>query len=51
MIDFFKATVLIDGRRAPDHWADYKCEKCGTLLRWHRNQWESVPDAAARRQA
>jgi hypothetical protein len=43
MIDFIKATVLINGRRAPDHWADYKCEKCGVVLRWHHKQWERPP--------
>lgn len=51
MIGFIRATVLINGQRAPDHWTDYRCLKCGVVRRWHRKQWESVSQAAVRRQA
>lgn len=30
---FVKATVLIDGQRAPDAWGLYECEACGARLR------------------
>ena len=42
LINFVKATVLINGQRAPDHWADYECEKCGAVVRWHHGKWEPV---------
>lgn len=38
-----KATVLIDGRRAPDFWIDYECKLCGVELRKHRGTWEERP--------
>ncbi len=50
-VNFIRATVLINGQRAPDHWADYECGKCGALLRWHHDQWEAVSEAAVRRHA
>jgi len=50
-VNFFKATVLVNGQRTPDHWTDYECEKCGAAVRWHRKQWEAVPDRAVLRHA
>lgn len=48
-IDFIRATVQINGQRAPDCWADYQCEKCGAVVRWHHRQWEPVPESDVRR--
>jgi hypothetical protein len=42
-INFVRATVIINGQRAPDHWADYECEMCGAVVRWHHDQWEPTP--------
>ena len=51
MIDFIQATVVINGKRAPDHWADYECEKCRAIVRWHHAKWEPVPPSEVRRHA
>jgi hypothetical protein len=50
-VDFCLATVLVNGKRAPDHWADYECEQCGSLVRWHHSAWEAIPDSATRQHA
>jgi len=43
-VGFMKATVVIDGRRCPDSWGYYACEKCGAKLKHHRGEWGEVPD-------
>lgn len=30
----------------PDRWWDYQCRSCGTVVRWHRDQWEYVSGTA-----
>src|SRR5438046_366923 len=42
-----RATILVGGKRAPDSWMDYECEKCGAIMRWHRGKWEEVPEEDA----
>lgn len=39
-----KAAVLVNGRRAPDSWSYYLCEKCGSRLKSHRGTWSEVGD-------
>ena len=43
-VNHVMATVVIDGRRAPDQWSYYRCEKCGVVLKLHRGEWKPVPD-------
>lgn len=38
-VNFVMATVLINGRRAPDSWAYYDCERCGARLKLHHHEW------------
>jgi uncharacterized protein with PIN domain len=38
-----RATTRIDGKRAPDSWTVYQCDKCGAVLRWRRGKWEEMP--------
>jgi hypothetical protein len=38
----FLATVKIDGRRAPDSWSYYICERCGAAFKLHQGQWSRV---------
>jgi hypothetical protein len=45
LVNFIRATVVIDGRRAPDHWSYYRCRRCGARLKHHHDQWGDVPDA------
>jgi hypothetical protein len=42
-VEFIKATVIIDGQRAPDSWGYYLCENCGARYKkHHRGTWEDV---------
>jgi hypothetical protein len=43
-LNFIRATVVIDGRRAPDSWAYYACEMCGARMKLHRGVWGPIPD-------
>jgi transposase-like protein len=45
VVNFIRATVMIDGRRAPDFWSYYACRKCGSQLKLHHGQWGDVPEA------
>ena len=40
--DFVRATIVVDGKRAPDWWADYRCERCGAVYRRRRDSWVRV---------
>jgi hypothetical protein len=31
-----KATILVNGKRAGDHWSYYVCQQCGAGFKWHR---------------
>lgn len=41
-VNFIRAAVVIDGRRAPDRWSYYVCELCGAGFKLHRGQWHRV---------
>ncbi|SRR6266568_3220284 len=45
MVDGALATVVIHGKRAPDSWTVYECEKCGAVLRWHLEKWEEESES------
>jgi predicted RNA-binding Zn-ribbon protein involved in translation (DUF1610 family) len=45
IIGGYLATVMVDGKRAPDSSTDYACDKCGAVMRWHRGEWKEVPEA------
>jgi transposase-like protein len=40
-IQFVRATVLVDGRRAPDSWSYYECGSCGARFREQRGEYRS----------
>jgi hypothetical protein len=42
---FIRATILIDGKRAPDHWSYYLCEACGARFKDHRGAYSTPTDA------
>lgn len=44
LVNFILATVVIDGRRAPDSWSYYVCRKCDAWLKHHRKEWGPVPE-------
>jgi DNA-directed RNA polymerase subunit RPC12/RpoP len=39
---FVRATVVRDGRRAPDAWTYYQCGSCGK--RWKHSPWTKIWD-------
>jgi hypothetical protein len=45
----YRATILVDGRRAPDFWSYYCCEKCGAAFKRHRSEWSRIPPEEAHR--
>jgi hypothetical protein len=47
--NFIRATVLIDGQRAADHWAYYVCNLCESGFKLHRGKWLSVEAAELER--
>ena len=42
LVNGIRATVMVDGRRAPDHWSYYHCGRCGARLKLHHDQWGDV---------
>jgi hypothetical protein len=43
-VTFIVATILVDGKRAPDSWGYYDCPNCGGKFKWHRGEWTHVSD-------
>ena len=43
-VNLIKATILIDGQRAPDHWSYWICDRCNDELKLHQNKWLPVPE-------
>ena len=43
---FVKATARIEGRRAPDSWSYYVCERCGARYKLHHGEWKRMADIA-----
>lgn len=41
-INWIRATILVDGQRAPDSWSYYSCERCNAHLKLHRGAWSEV---------
>jgi len=47
VVNFIRATVLIDGRRAPDSWTLYQCDGCSARLRRHLDgHWSEAGEEA-----
>ncbi|QIF05275.1 hypothetical protein [Roseimicrobium sp. ORNL1] len=42
-VQWIRATVLIDGRRAPDSWCYYLCDACGARFKQHLGKDYEVP--------
>jgi hypothetical protein len=42
LVNGFRATIVVDGRRRPDFWLLYDCPECGASFKFHRSQWEQV---------
>jgi hypothetical protein len=42
------ATIVVNGKRAPDSWSYYCCEKCGAAFKLHRGRWTRVSSEEAR---
>src|SRR5687768_7758059 len=43
-VQSIRATVLIDGKRAPDSWSYFECEACGAHRKLHRGELSIVAD-------
>jgi hypothetical protein len=43
-VNFIRATIIVNGRRAPDYWSYYVCEKCGAEFKLHHDEWKDVPE-------
>lgn len=41
-VGFIRATVVINGRRAPDHWTYYRCELCRATFKLHHRRWHWI---------
>src|SRR5687767_8956172 len=41
-VNWIRATILVDGQRAPNSWSYYLCEKCNAHLKLHRGIWREV---------
>jgi hypothetical protein len=44
-VNFIRATIVIDGRRAPDFWSYYECDRCGAGFKLHHDEWTRVEAA------
>ena len=38
------ATIVVQGRRVPDSWCYYRCDRCGVAFKLHRGAWTRVSD-------
>src|SRR4051794_3158692 len=47
-VNFIKATVVSNSRRAPDSWSYHACRACGAEFKFHRGQWSAVEDRERR---
>jgi hypothetical protein len=45
-VQWIRATVLIEGRRAPDSWSYFLCESCGAHFKRHIGREFEVPSEA-----
>lgn len=45
MVNFIRATVMVNGHRAPDSWSFYNCEACSARLKLHSGQWSDASEA------
>ena len=43
-VNFIRATIVINGKRAPDSWSYYVCERCGAAFKLHHGRWLDVPE-------
>lgn len=43
-VQYIRATVLIDGGRAPDSWTYFECETCRSRQKQHRGTFSVVDD-------
>ena len=41
-VNFIKATILVNGRRAPDCWEYLLCTSCRKPFKLHHGKWEDV---------
>ena len=44
LVNWIRATILFEGKLAPDHWSYYLCTSCGKPHKLHRNAWEAISD-------
>lgn len=44
MVNFIRATVIVDGKTAPDSWSCHVCESCGSRWRGRGREWEPIPE-------
>jgi hypothetical protein len=44
-VNWIRATVLVKGRRVPDSWSYFVCERCGAAHKLHHGKWGCVPEA------
>ena len=42
LVNFFRATIAINGKRAPDFWSYFECDNCGAAFKLHRDAWTHV---------
>jgi len=47
-VNFIRATIEVDGKRTPDSWSYYVCEKCGAGFKWHRGLWSNISEQEIR---
>jgi hypothetical protein len=44
-VNFIKATVVVNGQRAPDSWSYYLCGHCAAEYKLHHGVWSGVPES------
>jgi hypothetical protein len=45
-VQFIRATVMVNGKRAPDSWSFFACDSCGARLKQHTGREYTVASEA-----
>ncbi|QDV72745.1 hypothetical protein K2D_09100 [Planctomycetes bacterium K2D] len=48
MVNFVRATIEVDGERAPDAWSYHECEHCNKRFKQHRGRFTTASEHESR---
>jgi hypothetical protein len=49
-VESIRATIVVNGKRAPDSWSFYVCGKCGAAFKSHQGEWSRITQSELERE-